>query len=94
MEELKDIVGGSLLVRATGGCIILGDKDGKRYTLCYPIISDAVVKGIVEITELHRREGGQEIDVHFEKPTQCIITDDHVLRCPKEEKMDWEKKGT
>ena len=75
------------------GCIGLTDSKENSDTICYPAISDAIIKGAnIEVTEFHRvpRGGSLELDIYFDKPVACSI-DKNILRCPVEAKLSFEK---
>ena len=82
--EIKDVIN----VEIEGNCAILRTEK-KTFTICYPEISNAVLRGKIEITEFHRKPGHQEFSVYFDKPVTCEVTDT-ILRCPKNEKISWE----
>jgi len=79
------------LVDVVGPCLELHDTQGKITKLCYPDISDAVLRGKTEITEFHRgTTRGLEISTYFDTPITCEIRD-HTLRCPFGELASWER---
>lgn len=72
-------------------CLVLEDTQGRVKEICYPDITDAVLRGKAEITELHRGVPlGPDVTVYFDTPVTCEITD-KVLRCPSGELASWER---
>lgn len=86
VKDIKDVKS----ITWEGQCILLKDIKGNEERICYPLISDAVIDNAkIEISELHRRFPYQELTIFPKGVMSCEIKD-HILRCPKGTKLEWE----